>query len=127
LPYIVITDATPPNPELRSLPGASVSVTGEDDGVPNVHVEKGGKVMARVTVHVSPGVAKLVGEEEPFVQLVSVAASPAVPVVQAVAYPFSPLSKSRNARIIVRPEICAGLDALTVNCLIITLFLFVEH
>lgn len=69
--------------------GASVRVTGADDAVPRFQVTPV-IVMASVTVQVSPGVAKVVGEEAPFVQLASVVIGPATLVVQAVALAFVP-------------------------------------
>src|SRR4051812_16107093 len=81
-------------------PVATVIVTTVEALVPTVHVAAG-MVMACATVHVSPGVVKLVGEAVPFVQFARLLIAPAVPVVHAVAKPSNPMQQSIAAKISV--------------------------
>jgi hypothetical protein len=76
-------------PDIASEPPVvSVSVTGTPAAVPSDHVVAVDIVIVLSIVHVSPGVAKVVGDAVPFVQLVNTFTAPAVLVVHAVAYPF---------------------------------------
>jgi len=74
----------PPFPVIEP-PEAIVTSTAAIPEVPTVHGVPDDIVIGWVTVQVSPGVEKVVGDVDPFVQFASVVMFPAVPVVQGVA------------------------------------------
>src|SRR4051812_40956101 len=92
----------PPTPMVP--PVVKNTVSGAPDTEPTVHTPADGRVMFIVTVHVSPGVVKVVGADVPSVQLASTFTFPAVLVVHAVAnelltMPQSPVMSSNKLKI----------------------------
>jgi hypothetical protein len=78
------------------------SVAGVADAVPSTHGVPDGNVIAWFTVHVSPGVANVVGDVVPFVQLERLVTLPGPVVTHAVAWaadmPHSNKAQQKNVR-----------------------------
>lgn len=96
---MVTVNVAPALDWLSVPPGANFTIAGAAEAVPTIHGVLVFSVIARVTVHVSPGVVKLVGvPDAPSPQLLSVVIGPATEVVHAVAKLLVPMRHSSDAR-----------------------------